>query len=182
MLRPVEASDYGPLFRLATHSELQRTWRFRGSTPSPEAFLQSLWESVLAQFVIVRRSNSNVIGLVTVYRADFRIGHAYLALVLHPEVRGRGVWAYESMLLFLNYVFVNWNFRKLYGETGEHSFESFRSGEGIEFHVEGRLSGHEWFAGNYLDVVITAIYRDEWMERARPKLDRLLKGSQPSRA
>lgn len=167
-LRPVFAEDYDYLYALVTAEEVAHRWRFRGVTPSPESFPQLLWHQVLAQFVIERNANRQRLGLVSAFDADTRNGFCHIAMLLAPDLRGTG-WALEAGALFVNYLFTTWNFRKLYGEVLEFNYDDFASGAGRWFRVEGRLGVHEYHDGRYWDLLLLALYREDW-DQLGPRL------------
>src|SRR5215475_8297103 len=78
-LRAVTAADYPYLMELQTAPEQLIRWRYRGRTFSPEQMAQSLWQSVLTQYLIVRNDNDEPAGLVVAYNPDHRHQFAYLA-------------------------------------------------------------------------------------------------------
>jgi RimJ/RimL family protein N-acetyltransferase len=179
-LRTIQLEDYGFLYEIATGPETISRWRYRGATPSPEAFSQSLWHGVLAQFVIIRPDSDERVGLVSAYNADFRHRTAHLALILAPQYDRRG-WVMEASTLFLAYLFETWDFRKIYYESLEFNYARFASGAGKHFHVEGCLRDHEYHDGRYWHLYMLAVYRDEWRKLAEPVMSRILAddGSMP---
>lgn len=159
-LRPVVPADYEFLFTLSTSPEITYRWRTRGHTPSPENFQSMLWDGVLCQFIIERATDGEPLGLITAYNADFRNQTAYLA-VLAKERPGNPLWTLDALILFLNYLFLTWNFRKIYAETSELSSWTFASGAGRYFQVEGTLREHEYYDGRYWDAYLLAIWRHD---------------------
>lgn len=160
-LRPVSQIDYEFLFQLAMSEELGHRGRFRGETPSPEDFVRSVWHNALAQFIICAKDSGDATGHVYAYNANTRDGFAYVGISLAPWAVDRG-WALEAGGLFINYLFTNWDFRKLYGETVGFSFDSTRSGLGAFFVEEGALKEHYYYDGRYWDVHILALHRSHW--------------------
>jgi RimJ/RimL family protein N-acetyltransferase len=170
-LRPVTEADYDFLYDLAVNPETAFRWRYRGATPSPATFVEGIWHGVLAQFIVVvppatldprgvGAENGADAGHVLAYEPDLRNGHVAFAVAMAPEHLRTGL-AVDSLVLFLNYLIENWNFRKLYAQTIEFNYAEFQSGLGRYFHEEGRLREHEFYAGKYWDVVHLAMYREE---------------------
>lgn len=163
VLRPVGFSDYEFLYLLSvTGSNLWR-WRHRGETPSPELFRQVLHAGVLCQFVILRASDSEPVGLVLAYNPDIRNRHCYMAICLLPTVHHQS-WPMESIGLFLDYVFGVWDFRKVYVESPEFNAEQFVNGARRWMTEEGRLREHWYHGGRWWDFITWALTRDQWME------------------
>jgi len=162
-LRPILADDYELIRGVEMSAGNAITYRQRGASLSPEQFNQSLWAGVVAQFMIVEIASNAPVGVVACYRPDYRNASAYFAGVVFPGYSsGRPL---EGIALFLDYVFKAYPFRKIYGESLEPNFAQFSSMVGTVAHVEGRLRSHEYYDGAYVDQVIIAIYRDEWIAR-----------------
>lgn len=160
VLRPVEPADYSFVLHLSTNPRITYRWRTRGTTPSPPEFQVMLWRGVLCQFLIVRPENGEPLGLISAYNADFRNQTVYLAILMRDH-QGGALWTFDAIALFLNYVFSNWNFRKIYAETSELSSWTFASGAGRYFEVEGTLREHEYYGGRYWDTYVLAFWRDD---------------------
>lgn len=171
-LRPIAERDRGFLYDLMCAPDAGGRVRYGGATPSPEQVAASLWENVLAQFVVEGVESATPIGLVAVTTPMFRDGHAYLSAVGTPRAQGSGL-VLEAVLLLCNYAFSTWPLRKLYLEATEPSYRAFRSGIDRYFSEEGRLRSHTFWNGGYVDVVITAIYRETWAKHAEEMLERL---------
>lgn len=152
-------------------------FRFRGTTPSPDAFVSSLWDKQLAAFVLIRRDRSMPVGLVSVYQEDARNGTAFVAVGQHPEAAGRGYGA-EGLILLVNYCFSVWNFRKLYAETNEYNISGVSKLRERLFVEEGRFGSHEFYAGRWWDKIIFAAYKERWNELRSS----LLRGALPLEA
>lgn len=168
-LRAVRPTDYDYLYALSLAPDNIWTWRQRGSTPGPDVFRQSLWQGVLAQFMIVKRPDGPPVGLVSAYAADFRNDIVYLAIVVDPAAK-RTVWALEGAALLLTYLFTTWSFRKVYMETLEFNYGAFASGAGTIFSVEGCLLEYEYHDGKYWHKYIMSISRSQW-EAVQPSVD-----------
>ena len=162
-LRAVTTADYEFLVRLQTAPEHMIRWRYRGSTPSPELLVQSLWHGVLAQFLVERRDTGEPIGLVVAYNPEFRHGYVYLAAIFEPAYEKAG-WTLEATAVLLAYLFESFPFRKVYLEVIEFNYERLASGAESFFHVEGCQRDHEFHFGRYWHQYVLAIYRDEFAD------------------
>ena len=78
------------------------------------------------------------------------------------------------MLLFFDYLFTVFNIRKLYAEVLEFNFGQFASGAEHVFKVEGRLTDHDWYDGRYWDMLVLALYRDDFMRDWHPRVAELI--------
>jgi RimJ/RimL family protein N-acetyltransferase len=163
-LRPVTEADYGFLFQLSMDEEIAYRGRFRGETPSPEAFVRAIWNNVFAQFIVYSSRSAEPNGHVFAYNLNQRDRYAFLGIVVAPWAIGKG-WALEAAGLFVNYLFVNWDLRKLYGESIDFNYKSFRSGVGSLFEEEGILRKHYFYNGRYWDTHMLALNRSDWERR-----------------
>jgi RimJ/RimL family protein N-acetyltransferase len=164
-LRAVLASDYDFLFQLAVDERTAPHWRYRGAPPRPEAFIGELWDGVLTQFIVERKDQRERLGLVTAYEPLARDGHCKIAAIFRPDTR---IWPLEAVFLFVNYLFAEFGFRKLYGEVIEYNLDAFASAIGRWLETEGVLRGHELHAGRYWDVHILALWRERFeLDRER---------------
>jgi RimJ/RimL family protein N-acetyltransferase len=145
-LRHLAERDSPFLYELMTSPLSGGRVRFGGATPSPDKVRASLWESVLAQFVIEGAASGEPLGLVAITSPNFRDGFAYVSALGQPEARGRGL-VMEGVFLGVHYAFLTWPFRKLYMEASEESHQAFGSGLGMFFAEEGRLRGHTFWNG-----------------------------------
>jgi hypothetical protein len=171
-LRQISPEDYRFLRSAELGSELAVRWRFRGASVSPEHWAQNLWQSVLAQYLVVGTQDPTPLGLVAVYQAAFQDGHAYLAAERFQARRPSPPMIF-GLALFIDYVFTCWDFHKLYLEVAEYNLHQFQSGVGRLFDLEARLRDHIWYGGRHWDQVVLALYRDTWQEKGT----RLLAGA-----
>ncbi|MDP8930016.1 MAG: GNAT family N-acetyltransferase, partial [Actinomycetota bacterium] len=114
-LRPIAEQDRHFIYDLMVTPEAGGRVRFGGATPSPEKVATTLWESVLAQFIVERGGSGQPLGLVAITSPDFRNGFAYVSAIARPETQGSGLVA-EAALLAFNYAFTTWPLRKVYME------------------------------------------------------------------
>ncbi len=146
--------------RLFQHGTHHTRFRLRGVTPPPEAVQRFIWDQVLCQFVVTTHSGVPL-GIVSCFDENFRHRFAHLAAVTDPARCGDGLVA-EGMALLITYAFSQFDLRKLYLEALDVNFEQFKSGSDRVFRLEGRLVDHEYLDGRYHDLIIAALYRNEW--------------------
>lgn len=171
-LRVITDRDSVFLYELMTSPQSGGRVRFAGATPSPDKIASSLWESVLAQFVIEGINSQKPLGLVAITTPNFRDGFAYISALGPPESQGLGLIA-EGVLLGFHYAFSTWPFRKIYMEATEESYRTFKSGLGRFFVEEGRLKAHVFWNGRFMDLLILAVYREMWAHHTSTMLKRL---------
>lgn len=171
-LRVITDRDSFFLYELMTSPQSGGRVRFAGATPSPDKIAASLWEGVLAQFIIEGVGTGRPLGLIAITSPNFRDGFAYISALGPPESQGLGLIA-EGVLLGFHYAFSTWPFRKIYMEATEESYRAFRSGLGRFFVEEGRLKEHVFWNGRFMDLLILAVYRETWARHTSKWLKRL---------
>ncbi|HTU14572.1 MAG TPA: GNAT family protein [Solirubrobacterales bacterium] len=162
-LRPIRPEDYTFLRSLEMSGEIGVRWRFRGSTPSPEQWIQSLWGNSLAQFIAMSASDNQAIAMVSLYDANFQDGIASVA-VSKFSIEDRSMRTMSALLLFLNYSFTNWPLRKVYFDVPEFNLEQFGMALKSELKVEAQLKDHMFAAGRYWDRFTLSLFREHWDE------------------
>ena len=172
-LRTITDADSTFLYELMSSPQAGGRVRFAGATPSPEQIAATLWDNVLAQFVVESVSARRPLGLVAITSPNFRDGWAYLSAVGTPDAQGSGLVA-EGVLLAFDHAFRSWPFRKIYMEVSETSYPAFRSGLGKFFVEEGLLREHAFWDGRYTDLHILSVPRATWLEKAPAALGRKL--------
>ena len=175
-LRVITDRDSIFLYELMTSPQSGGRVRFAGATPSPEKIASSLWESVLAQFIIEGVGSEKPLGLIAITSPNFRDGFAYISALGPTESQGLGLIA-EGVLLGFHYAFTTWPFRKIYMEATEESYKAFKSGLGRFFIQEGQLKQHVFWDGRFMDLLILAVYRETWAQKASAMLNRMHAGS-----
>jgi len=172
-IRPITERDSAFIYQLMTSHRSGGRVRFGGATPSPQQVSASLWESVLAQFIIEGISSGRPLGLTAITTPNFRDGFAYFSALGSDESQGHGMLV-EGVFLTFEYAFATWPFRKIYMEATEESYQTFYGGLHRFFTEEGRLKQHTFWNGRYMDMAIFAVYRDNW-DRFSPQIrDRLM--------
>jgi RimJ/RimL family protein N-acetyltransferase len=172
-LRAVKTEDLDFLYALNTRPELGFRWRHGGEIPSPENFVAELWRGVFVQFVIESQRSEEPVGIVTALNWDGQNRVADVGMALAPEVSGIG-WPIEAAVLFVNYLFVNFDLRKLYAISPQFNFVAVERTATKYGTIEGHLHDHHYYNGNHWDVAILSIDRSQWSEN-RQLVERLLR-------
>jgi len=71
--------------------------------------------------------------------------------------KGYGV---ESLVLFINYLFSYFNFRKIYFDVYAFNDLSYKSLKRAGFIEEGRFKEHRFWNGEYYDLIRLSVFRD----------------------
>jgi len=149
---------------MANTEEISYRWRFRGVVLPFDAFVQQLNGNVFAQFVVRSRVENERIGHVIAYAADLRNEHVFVGNISVPD-RIKTHMGAEAQIVFINYLFALWNFRKIYVEVPEFTYAGIRKWVGDDlFVVEGRLREHTFYKGKFWDQYMLAAYRSNWAD------------------
>ncbi|MFC9941435.1 GNAT family N-acetyltransferase [Streptomyces pratensis] len=109
-------------------------------------------------------------GTVTVGEADSRAGRFKTGIEISRDHRGRG-YATEATELILTYMFAEQRYNKCEVEVYAFNEASLALYRKLGFAIEGRLRQHEYFAGQYHDVVLLGITAAEhWATHRRPSV------------
>ena len=115
-------------------------------------------------FLIVEEINKSLpIGLIQLTNIDYISGTAQWGFIIGDKAkRGKG-YSVEAPHMFFGYVFNVLNLRKLYGYTLGYNKKTFNMLQKIGiFHEEGRLKNQYYLNGEYHDVLITSIFREDY--------------------
>ncbi len=160
ILRDIRPNDYPVLHRIELDDP---HWRFRGSTPGPEAYARSLYEGVLVTCAVLLRAvpATAPIGIATAYGADLRNGHCYASIIVESRYCHTGL-GLEAIAILIDHVFESFPMRKIYFETTDQHAVTWGSAVGSHLHQEARFRDHEYVAGVFRDRVVHALGREQW--------------------
>lgn len=164
-LRALDAGDLPWLRAAETDELLAFRWRLRGTHPSPQEFVEQIWQGVLALFVVERAGDGAPIGVLSAYQPDHRNGHCRVAAARLEPADSMDTSFMSGMALFFDYLFGGWPFRKLYFETPEFNLSQFASAvdRGL-LRVEARLTEFMFLADRYWDMLFLSVDRPNWSE------------------
>ena len=160
-LRAVLPAEYEDLYLRETSGVEATRGGLEGATPAFEEWLTQRWAGTLARFVVLRGGDHSRLGLVSLFNADLRNGHAHLALNSFDATRPSPL-VMMGCGLFIEYAFSCWPFHKLYLDVAGYNMQRFLSGQDKLFETEGRLKDHHYLEGRRWDHHILAVSRDRW--------------------
>ena len=141
--------------------------------PTLDRFLSAYDKRAAALFVICDRRDGTRVGTSGLFHLDD--GNVEWGISTDPDsgLPGAGV---EAAFLIIDYAFATRDIHKLYGRTTSASTASFGGTIARLSRREGVLHQHEFFRGQFWDLYLSAIYRDDWMRAGRPIVERLTGG------
>ena len=156
---PVRPGDIDAIYELGVQGTNWTRWIFRGGNVSPSDVAARVFQpGVLTQMVARSQANPAIGAHLIAYEAQRN--HAKVGIVASEawQMTGKPV---EAMWFFMDFVFGNWPFRKLYVEMMGSEWDRQHSLRRV-FEVEGRLSEHEYFNGRFDDLIIGACTRQRF--------------------
>jgi RimJ/RimL family protein N-acetyltransferase len=157
-LQPSGRDHLGFLYGLAIDPATSYRWRLRGGVPPMDVFEKQLWQSVLAQFLLVTRKQRQPVGQVVAFNVNLNAGHVSAGIVTTRRAAG-SAFAIEGLAVFLRYLFATYSLRKVYFEVPEYNVAQFASVLRRYAKQEGRLEEYDYYDGRYWDSLILSVDR-----------------------
>ena len=171
-LRPVDESDIPFVYDLAVGHDTGWRWRWRGYIPTRDDVVVEMARDSLLVLMLDDKKARNRVGLLHAYAASLHDGYVYVGVVTASQYIGTG-WGSEGFLLFANYLFSVWDFRKIYVEIPAFNVGQAVARDSELFEVEAHFKDHHYYDGRYWDKYVWALPRERWLEKTRPMIDRL---------
>ncbi len=163
-LRPLSRPDFLTLFRWRADIESLHLWSSERRVPSFEEYVEEMERFIPTTVtLLILTKAEEPIGFVQGYHLSHVNGWCRFLIYLTPEHRGKG-YPVEALLLFADYGFANFNFRKVYADVFEYNEDVLRMLGAAGFVEEGRLKEHVFFQGRFWDMCHLALYREGWEE------------------
>jgi diamine N-acetyltransferase len=165
-LRPLEREDLKRLHELKQDVELMLL-ASGNYQPRPLAQLEKEYEKDLEYdptwFVI--EAEAHVIGEISLRGVDRRHGTAELGVSIYERAFLNKGYGRDAINVLLEWAFGVQNLRRIWLETAAPNERAIRSYLACGFVEEGRLRQHDYFHGEYVDVVVMGLLRSEWEAR-----------------
>ena len=143
-----------------------------GDPPLPQSLarLQAEYEQQISKggrdgtsFAI--EADAKFIGSCALFQFDTVAHTCALGITIgDKDYWGRG-YGREAVNLLVGYAFEYQNIRRVYLTVNGTNERAIRAYQACGFVEEGRLRGHVWSKGGYIDLVYMGILRDEWALR-----------------
>lgn len=165
-LRPVEPNDYGYLYHLLVGSSAAETYRFRGLTPSPEAFERALWANVGAQFIIEAGRSRERAGLISIVNVLLEAQHGELNVALDPS-RHSTLTLGGAAYGMLEHAFDAWPLKKIFARVPEFNADRLRGLDRFGFELEAEVADYSFAFGRFWSERWYSVTRDAWARTAQ---------------
>lgn len=162
-LRPVDRDDYPVLHAWRSDLDTLHLWSSIRRLVTLEEFVHEFEGMVRTTHTLmaVERQSEKAIGFVQAYGLDPIHRYALLLMFVEPAAWSRG-YAIEVGLLFTRHLFYDFGLRKLYADIYEYNQPSIQLVRKLGFVEEGRRRHHAWYNDRYWDMLLFALYREEW--------------------
>ncbi|MCX6703404.1 MAG: GNAT family protein [Candidatus Zambryskibacteria bacterium] len=166
-MRPVELADAPVLQRYANDPDVRRmvSNQFPHSLISEEEWIKKISKDNTKEVIlaIVLKEIDQVIGVMGLHAINWKDRTATTgALIGKEEWRGKG-YGTEAKMLLLNHAFNELNLRKISSAALEFNGLSLGFNAKCGYKEEGRQKKHVFVSGGYSDLVLTAVFREDFL-------------------
>jgi hypothetical protein len=179
-LRPVVPADLPFLYRIEVLDGSTESWRTRGATPNPIAYLRSVFDGFRTAMVCATRSDGRPFGLIAAYNAAPLTRRLWIAMTVERGSRRSGA-TIEAAALFIDYCFTVYRVEQVFVEATQERFAQFASFTDFIGRSHGSYRSHDAHCGSFSDRAVTSVDRVEWLDIARPWVERMRGGRIPTR-
>lgn len=169
-LRAIEPADWETYFDWNHDDKMARQTYFIPFPQSQESVKQfAERESTQApedddfRFV-VENNQGEVVGNITVNHCDPRVGTLKWGVNTMLEHRRKG-YASEALILVMRYYFQELRYQKITIDVYSFNEESAKLHEKLGFQLEGRIRRTVYTKGQYFDVLMYGITKEEFLEK-----------------
>lgn len=152
LLRPIDKKDSESLFAYRSDYDMNSFI----AKISTEVNIPNTW----SQFVIVDTKSSSIIGDVGVHFVD--ADQVELGVTLAKESHGHG-YATEALKLVIDWLFTSLNKHRITTSIDPRNFKSIALVERVGFIKEAHFRESLFLDGEWVDDIIYAILRKEWV-------------------
>jgi len=170
-LRTLDTVDSDAMRQLRNSPEIWSQFQSRHfiNDISQSKFLENISESrEHLYFVAETLPDRKVIGYFFVRNIDHRNQRGENGVFLASEFLGSGVEVFEAAYLLLNYEFFYLNLRKIHAEVLADNKKAIRFNEALGMQKEGTLIDHLYYDGHFHDLILFAMFREDFQQRPAP--------------
>lgn len=169
------------LLRAITREDLERLWQFNndvevelasgGDPPMPQSFarLQAEYESDIAKggregarFAI--EADEKCIGQCALFNFNETAQTCELGITIGDKAYWGQGYGRDAVQSLLDYAFRLRNVRRVHLSVHGNNPRAIRAYKSCGFIEEGCLRAHVWSNGEYVDLVLMGVLREEWLK------------------
>ncbi|HHV65511.1 MAG TPA: GNAT family N-acetyltransferase [Peptococcaceae bacterium] len=163
-IRPLEEQDLDFLYKW--YNDYDFGYWVCGNWPLAtfmrrDAFEQKFFEEDEHRYAILNAQNK-VIGSIGFDQVNIPARSARIFIGIGAkDCWGKG-YGSEALTLFINYLFRQWNFRRLTAETWVKNTRAIACYQKVGFTIEGKLREAYYIEGNYYDAIILGLLKRDF--------------------
>lgn len=146
------------------------------SVENQAKWIKSRGDHEINYIIVDKKTNESVgaISIIEVNDAD-KVCSVGRLLVSEKSLTYSNPYGLESLLLTYDFIFNKMNFRKITGEIAEVNSAMVTLQKFLGMKQEGLLEKHVWINGDYQNICIMSIFKEQFNTVYRKKIDFLLK-------
>lgn len=163
----IAAADYGEVYRLFTDFSVNRFIICKPDHNSMGVFakwLDGKMEREFNDFMVFYTVADEFIGFAYSYEFQPLNGHCLFTVAVKGKFQNTGFGGFVSVK-FLQYLFENYNLRKVYTHVYSSNERSLQCIEAFGFSREGVLREYRFMGGKFDDLVILSLKREEFVAK-----------------
>lgn len=158
----IAGADYGEVYRLFTNPSVNPMIISKSDHNSMNTF--SKWldrhlETDFNDFMVFHASEDEFVGFAYSYDFHALDGHCLFSVAVKPEYQMTGSGGLISFQ-FLEYLFRNYNLRKVFIHVYGNNIHSRQCVEAFGFALEGTLREYRFYNGKFEDLLIYSVTRE----------------------
>jgi UDP-4-amino-4,6-dideoxy-N-acetyl-beta-L-altrosamine N-acetyltransferase len=164
-LRPMDSADREFVRALRNSPQVVRNFQYRHfiTDLQQRTFVESLAASSTQMYFIAEDvDEKSPFGVLNFKEIDHRNQVAEWGLFTDEREKGGPVASVEAAVLLLDYGFQYLNLRKVVGEVLADNKRAIRFDEGLGMKLEGVRREHVFYDGAFHDVLLFALFRDDF--------------------
>jgi len=167
-LRAVEKKDLEEIMKWVNDREITKylaAFLYPVSRLEEEKFLEkAMSHDDTEKNLVIETKEGIYIGQIGLHKIDWRNRNAELGIVIgNKEYWGKG-YGTDAIEILLNHTFNQMNLFKVYLRVFEYNKRGIRCYEKCGFKEEGRLRKNHFYNGEYYDVILMGILKDEFIK------------------
>jgi RimJ/RimL family protein N-acetyltransferase len=174
LLRPVEENDLLELLDLQWDRDVVKFMKFKPlSYENQKKWFQSLGKDNIAFTILEKSANPvKLIGLCGLNNIDHINQRASWGMKLKSDIQSKGI-GFEASIVLINYAFHYLNLIKIYADFIEENVASVKLTKKIGLRQEGLLINHLYHLGEFKNIVLVGILKNEFYNSNREALNSL---------
>ncbi len=173
-LKPVEEIDLHELLELQWDRDVMKLMNFKPlSMGDQREWFKSIGKNCLYFSVFeIKENKDQLIGLASLNQIDHFHQRASWGLKLMSGIYGKGI-GYEIALILLHFGFSNLNLIKIHGDRVSENIGSVKMCSKLGMREEGRLLKHCFQNGEFKDLTLIGILKEEFYNHNLSELKRI---------